>query len=164
VGYGVAERSSDEADFDREGAAVAYVTIGWTLSDHVLIGAEFNLWSRTAESERSNIDATVNIYNASIALVFYPSSTAGFFVKSGGGASLIDLEIERFNTRLTTDLGTGLGYIVGVGYDIPVGSIWITPAVNFWGGVLGDLEFHDTTLFTDWKQNVLDFTIGVKFH
>jgi hypothetical protein len=164
-GYGAADVSSDEiGGGDREGSGVGYFAIGWTLSDQVLLGGEVDFWTKTARADEIDGDMTVNLVNAAVTLTIYPAQTGRFFVKGGVGASAIDLEVEVLNTRLTADLGTGVGYIVGAGYDIPAGPISITPALTYWGGNVGDLEFQGETLFTNWKQNVVAFTIGITFH
>jgi hypothetical protein len=164
-GYGTADVSADEIDGDdREDSGVGYLNIGWTLTDQILLGAEVDIWSKTAHSDDVDGDMTVNLYNGLVTLTLYPSSTGRFFVKGGVGASAIDVEVKVQNTRLTADLGTGVGYLAGIGYDIPVGPVSITPAVSYWGGSVGTLEFQGATLFTNWKQNVIAFTIGLTFH
>jgi hypothetical protein len=165
AGYGAAEASSDEIGAgDREGSGVGYLAIGWTLTDQVLLGGEAHIWSKTAHSDDFGGNMTVNLYSALVTLMLYPSATGRFFVKGGLGASALDLEVKVLNTRLTADLGTGVGYLVGAGYDIPAGPISITPALSYWGGNIGDLEFQGETLFTHWKQNVVAVTIGITFH
>ena len=37
-------------------------------------------------------------------------------------------------------------------------------AVNFWGGKPGNVPHDGEPLITNWKQNVVDFTVGVTFH
>jgi len=57
-----------------------------------------------------------------------------------------------------------VGLLAGAGYDIRVGrNISITPAVNYWYGWAGDLAFGGE-LSTNWKHNVVDFTVGITFH
>jgi hypothetical protein len=55
--------------------------------------------------------------------------------------------------------------IAGAGYDFRVKkNLSITPAVNFWYGKPGNVPHDGEPLFTNWKQNVVDFTVGVTFH
>ena len=89
---------------------------------------------------------------------------SGFFVKGGGGFSSIDTDFRQGSRTVTVDLGTGVGLIAGAGYDFRVGkNISVTPAVNYWFGWSGDVTL-DGTLLTNWKPNVVDFTVGVTFH
>jgi hypothetical protein len=164
-GWGSAQVSADELEGgDREGSGVGYFNLGWTLNEQLLAGAEFNLWSKTAAVD-TGIEATANIYNLSGTLTFYPSRSSGFFVKGGAGVSFLDADFDVQGTNVTVDLGSGFGFIAGTGYDIRLGRIVsLTPAVNFWYGQPGTLKFAGETLFSDWKQNVIDFTIGLKFH
>jgi hypothetical protein len=65
-------------------------------------------------------------------------------------------------TTLSTKLGKGFGFLLGTGYDIRVGQhLAVTPAIQYWYGAPGDLEFAEGTILHDWKQNVVDFTIGL---
>ncbi len=159
-GYGSADATCDECDGgDREGSGAGYLKLGWTLDDRVLLGGEFNLWTKEQDG------VMVNFYNASGTLTFYPQGSSGFFLKGGVGASFIDTEIVDGGTRITADLGSGLGLVAGVGYDLRVARvISITPAVNFWYGQPGDLMVAGETIARNWKQNVVDFTVGVTFH
>lgn len=164
-GYGSAGVSAEDVDDgDREGSGVVYFTGGWTLNERLLAGAEFNLWSKTAAVE-PGIDAAFNIYNVSGTLTFYPRASSGFFVKGGAGMSFLDADFDAGGTDISVDLGTGFGLIAGAGYDIRLGrSVSLTPAVNVWYGQPGNIQVAGETLFNDWKHNVVDFTIGLKFH
>ena len=163
-GFGSANATCDDCDSSkRESSGAAYIKGGWTLNERVLIGAEFNLWSKKYAIERG-VEATVNMYNASGTLTFYPSASGGFFVKGGGGVALVDTDVKASGSTVTVDLGKGPGLIAGAGYDIPLGGrIALTPAVNFWYGSLGDLKILGNTFTSNWKQNVLDITIGFTF-
>ena len=164
-GYGSAGVSAEHVDDeDREGSGVAYFTGGWTLNERLLAGAEFNLWSKTAEVE-PGVDAAFNIYNVSGTLTFYPRASSGFFVKGGAGLSFLDADIDAAGTDITVDLGSGFGLIAGAGYDIRLGrAVSLTPAVNVSYGQLGNIQIAGETLFGDWKHDVVDFTVGLKFH
>jgi hypothetical protein len=156
-GYGSAKATCDDCEGDREGAGAGYLKLGFTLNERVLLGGEFNLWTKSED------DVTLNLYNATATLTFYPKAESGFFLKGGVGASFVDTEID--DGRITADLGSGLGLLAGVGYDWRLGrNVSLTPAFNFWYGSPGDLVIGDETLARNWKQNVFDITIGVTFH
>jgi hypothetical protein len=159
-GVGSSKATCDECEGgERETGAVGYVKLGGTLNERVLLGGEFNLWTKEEEG------VTLNFYNASVTVTLYPQPSSGFFLRGGVGASFVDTEILEDSTRITVDLGTGVGLIVGAGYDLRVGkNISITPAVDFWYGKPGDLRFGSEIFAHNWKQNVVDFTIGVTFH
>jgi hypothetical protein len=42
-------------------------------------------------------------------------------------------------------------------------NVSITPCVNFYYGHPGDLSFEGETI-GGWKQNVIDFGVGITFH
>ncbi len=129
----------------------------------MIIRAECGLWSKTYDFPELGGDATLNMYNASGTATYYPQRSGGLFVKGGAGVAFIDMSVKVAGSSLSADLGKRLGLIAGGGYDIPVGRIAITPAVNVWYGQLGDLKILGETFATHWKQNVVDFTIGISF-
>src|SRR5438445_3708335 len=60
-----------------------------------------------------------------------------------------------------------VGGTAGVGYDIRVGrNVSLTPVANFVYGGVGDLNVSGggAPFATGWKQNVVDFGLGVTFH
>lgn len=160
AGYGSADVSCGSCeDSEREHSGSAYLRGGYTLTPRVLLGGEFSLWNKTFE------EFTANIYSASATVTFYPALTSGFFVKGGVGASLLDMDIKAGPSTISVDLGRGLGLTGGAGYDFRVGrNISITPGVNVSYGRLGNLVVGAETIAKDWRQNVLDFTIGITFH
>ena len=114
-GFGSAGISCDDCgESDREGSGVAYFKGGWTVNRQTLVGAEFNFWSKDDNSD-PDFNATVNLYNFSGTLTYYPQSAAGLFVKGGAGVAIIDLDV------------TGL--------DSVSRSISVVDSVSSWGPV-----------------------------
>jgi len=164
AGYGSADATCDDCDSgDREGSGVAYIRSGYALNERLLVGAEATVWSKSFEIPDLGGDSRLNMYNVMAILTFYPQPSGGLFVKGGVGVAVLDLELDLDDATLDADLGTGLGLSIGAGYDIPVGRIAITPGVNFWYGQPGDLRLLGETIATNWKQNVVDFTVGITF-
>jgi hypothetical protein len=157
--------SSDQTGAaDRQSSGVAYVELGGTLNEHLLLGGEFNMWRKTA-ALATNVNGALKVYNLDATLTYYPAAKGGFFLKGGAGVSLLDAELIGPSSSLKLDLGSGLGVIVGLGYDIPISrNVSLTPALNYWGGRLGDLQFGSQTSFNNWRQNVVDLTIGITVH
>jgi len=90
---------------------------------------------------------------------------SGLLIKGGIGMSFVDTQFREGSTTVTVDPGYGLGLIAGAGYDFRVKkNLSITPAVNFWYGKPGNVPHTGETLATNWRQNVVDFTVGVTFH
>jgi hypothetical protein len=163
-GYGSAGIDCDGCESaDREGSGVFYLKGGWTLNPRVLLGGEFNFWTKEFQVE-SDVNGSLNMYNFSATVTFYPQPKGGFFVKGGAGAAVTDMDLKVSGSGMTVDLGTGFGFIVGAGYDIPVGrKIAITPAINYWYGRPGDLKVMGETVLTNFRQNVFEFSIGIVF-
>jgi hypothetical protein len=164
-GYGAARISSDETgDGDTESSGVMYVRLGGTLNEHLLLGGEFNMWRKTAPLG-INVQGALKMYGLNAILMYYPSARAGFFLKGGGGVSLLSAEVIAPAATLKLDMGTGPGFIVGLGYDIHLGgNVSLTPALNLWHGRLGDLQIANQSSFRNWRQNVVDVTIGITFN
>jgi len=136
--------------------------MGGTLNDRLLFGGEVNLWSKEQDG------VTVNLYGLLATMTVYPRPSSGFFLKGGLGVSFTDNEFHSGDQTITVDLGTGLGFLAGAGYDVRVRrNLSITPGVSFWYGRHG----NGTTLFGvggsgfgNWQHNVIDFTLALTFH
>jgi hypothetical protein len=158
-GYGWANPSCEGClDVEGDGASTFTLRLGWALNQKVLLGGEFDLWWNEREED------SLVLYNPMLTVHFYPSEASGFFLKGGIGGSYGEREafIDN-NTRVTTELGSGFGFLAGAGYDIRVGrKISITPALSYWAGRSMDVEFDNTV--RDWKHDVVDITVAVTFH
>jgi hypothetical protein len=123
---------------------------------------EFDLWS---QEDRSGLfAATLNLYNVSGTLTYYPRASSGFFVKGGAGVSIIDIDGNLDGTTFTANLGKGLGVVAGAGYDFPVSRrLSLTAGVDYWYGRIGTITIFGEPFAQDWKQNVIAATIGITF-
>ena len=159
-GVGNAKATCDDCgSSNRETGAAGYLKLGGTLNEHLLFGSEFNFWAKTQEG------VTVTLGSGAVTLTLYPQPASGLFIKGGLGLSLVDTSFREGSSTVTIDPAYGLGLMVGAGYDVRVGkNISITPAVNFWYGKPGNVPHTGVPFYTNWKQNVVDFTVGVTFH
>src|SRR6267143_7285091 len=155
LGYGSANIYCDNCSSGaRTGGVTAFLKLGGTPSRNVLIGGAINGWSHASGG------ATETMGNVTASLYYYPVARGGLFLTGGLGFS-----DYRVDTSPVVD-GTGWGFTAGVGYDIRVGrNVSLTPVANFAYGGVGDLNVSGGSPFaTGWKQNVVDFGLGVTFH
>lgn len=165
-GYGSAHASCDACDHSgRESSGVLYLKAGWTLTPRLLLGGELNTWAKDAMEIAPSVTTALRISSLTAIATFYPRASTRLFIKGGVGAALLDAEFTVAQTAIAPGLGSGLGLVSGAGYDIALTErVSVTPAVNFWFGRIGDLEFERQLFVGEWKQNVIDVTIGVTFH
>lgn len=158
-GYGSAKgRCDDCGDGNREGSGTAFLKLGGTLSDRVLLGVETNGWVKSQD----NVTLTLGSVTGTITL--YPKASSGFFLKGGAGASYISTDV-REGSVTTSVSKTGWGVLAGLGYDVRVGrNISITPGVNYFYGQPGDISIQGETALGGWKHDVIDFSVGITFH
>jgi hypothetical protein len=159
AGYGLASVSIDgSSGGDRENSFTGYLKLGGTLNQQVLLGVESNAWVKAQD------DVTVTLGSIAGTLTFYPKATSGFFLKGGVGLSYMSTEVAVAGTRFAVRK-TGWGVLAGLGYDVRVGrNISITPSFNFYYGKPGDISVAGEVALPGWRQNVLDFGVGVTFH
>jgi hypothetical protein len=144
AGWGSMGLSCDGCDgLDRTGSYTGYLALGGTIRPNVLVGAEFNGWTKSEDG------ATVRLANASAAAYWYPMVQSGLFLKAGAGYS-----------RLSADDGIvsvsddGFGVLAGMGYDVRVArTTSITPVFNYFRGG-----------FEGGSADVFQLGLGVTFH
>jgi len=156
LGYGSANITCDSCGSGpRTGGVTAFVKLGGTPSRNLLIGGAINGWSHSSGG------ATETIGNVTASLFYYPVAASGLFLSGGLGFSSYNVDTSPSIT------GTGWGFTAGVGYDVRVGrNVSLTPVANFVYGGVGELGVSGGggTFATGWKQNVVDFGLGVTFH
>jgi len=155
LGYGTANVTCDTCvSGSRTGGVTAFLKLGGTPSRNLLIGGAINGWSHQSG------DATETMGNVTASLYYYPVASGGLFLTGGLGFS--DYHVD---TSPSYD-GTGWGFTAGLGYDIRVGrNVSLTPVVDYIYGGVGDVSVSGGGgTFTGWRQNVVDFGLGVTFH
>jgi hypothetical protein len=155
LGYGTSNVTCETCDSGpRTDGITGFVRLGGALSRNVLIGGAINSWSHSDGS------ATETMTNLTASLYVYPDARSGLFVTGGLGFSNYQINsVPSFD-------GTGWGFTGGVGYDIRVGrDVSLTPVVNYVYGGVGDVNESGAGRYaTGWRQNVVEFGLGVTFH
>jgi len=106
----------------RTGSVSGGLALGGTLSQKVVIGGGTNGWTKSENG------ATLTVSTLTALIRFYPSATGGFFLLGGLGVGQIHGSVSGFGSATET----GVGAVLGLGYDIRVGNnLSITP---FWNG------------------------------
>ena len=119
-GLGYGSLTCDDCDGSTDGG-IAYVRMGGTVSQRLLIGGDVSGWSKTEGN------TTLTVANVGPIFVFYPDANGGFFLK--GGIGFGNVEIER---PLFTIEESGPGITLGLGWDARVSrGFALTPFVNF---------------------------------
>lgn len=119
LGYGSLGQTDADA---REGGLSGGLQVGGTISPKLLVGAGSNAWTKSEDG------ATLTAATYTALVRFYPSVSGGFFLNGGVGIGRVDLSIDGLGSASET----GLGVMLGLGYDFRVGrNVSLTP---FWNG------------------------------
>ncbi len=157
LGYGSARFSCDTCrSSPRLGGWALAFDLGWMLNPHLRLGAGGHGWLHGWKGD--NLPA-IDAWVASVS--YYPRIRGGPFVEGGIGLSHYMLAkgtgdpLESISSESSPAAGTGWGFTLGVGWEIPSGGfIRVTDAY----GNVGTL--HGSTVATGWKQNVLLLEAG----
>jgi hypothetical protein len=107
----------------REGGMSGGLALGTTLNQQLLLGIGTNGWTKSEDGAR----LTAGTLTASAR--YYPAAQSGLYVMGGLGLGTIDVGISGFASARET----GLGAIVGVGYDFRImPNVSLSP---YWNGV-----------------------------
>lgn len=145
IGFGLGGGATGGSN--SKGGGAAYLRLGGTPSHQLLVGGEALGWGRTDNG------VTVTQGNATADILFYPSPTRGFFLKTGLGFATATASTTGGNVTVTaTD--NGLGMTLGAGFDVRLGrNIYLTP--NF-DALIQVINSTTETLYL--------FTIGLTWH
>lgn len=146
----------------RDGGGVAELGLGWAVNQQLLVGIEVKAMFATYAGD---VHGTLDVSNVSGTVTYYSRSSSNFFVKGGVGGSFLELTVDAPDPNVAVKPGKGFGLTAGAGYDIYLGrGFSLTPAAGFWYGRPGDLRIAGQTLLRNWKHNVFDVTLSIKFN
>lgn len=131
-GAGWGSLGCSDCDGERESGLGGYGKLGVAVSSRLLLGVEGAAWRKTED------DFKLTQANLSGVVYLYPTSS-GFFLK--GGAGLAVLEVTDPDEGDESE--SGLGIAAGVGYDIRVGGVSLTPYANY---VTGSFDGFSTNI------------------
>jgi len=137
-------------DYGGDGGAGAYIRMGGTLSQHVVIGGEALAWSHGQGS------VTVSRGNATFDVLMYPSTSSGGFLKAGVGFADLSVSQDVTGGTVSADRG-GAAATLGLGWDLRLGdgNLYLTP--NF------DVMFQGFDGL-DRVDEIYVLTVGIGFH
>src|SRR3989442_1595990 len=141
--------------FDRAakgGGLSGFVKLGMTLRPDVLLGAEFNAWTKDVNGTREWVG------NVSGAVYYYLTPSGGLFLKAGAGYA-------TFQPGGGTPAASGVGLVAGAGYDIRIApNVSITPVGNFYFGSDGETTGGSPPLTASVKHSVFELGVGITLH
>src|SRR3954452_6415025 len=115
----------------RTGSLTGGIALGGSVSQKVLLGVATTGWAKSQNGAELDVGTLVAVIR------FYPSAAGAFFLLGGLGVGSIRGEISGLGSQTET----GFGALVGLGYDIRVGSnVSLTP---FWNGFAVNADNDD---------------------
>ncbi len=139
AGGGWEDVESAFGNFGRGGSA--YLRMGGTVNQHLLVGGEALVWFR--ESRGREIDRA----NVTITSLVYPIRSGGWFLKGGFGAASFGVNGGD---------SSGIGATIGTGFDFRMGrdsNFYLTPNVDLL-----------VQLFEGESNTSMVFTLGATWH
>jgi hypothetical protein len=132
-GFGAGSLGCDDCnDEDRLTGVNAYLRLGGTLSQRLLIGGEINGWTKTEN------DVTLSVNNVGPVLLFYPSANGGLYLKGGLGLASASLDLGNLEFE-----DSGVGITLGLGWDARVGrNFALTPYFDILSSSFDDFSVN----------------------
>lgn len=137
IGFGADFGALGLSDSDgREGGPGGFFTGGFAVNPRLFAGLEINGWLGNEDEGTVDADFLFAQYLATGHL--FPLTGRGLFLK--GGLGLSTLEVTT-GTRGGGETRTGLGALIGVGYDIRVGeNVALSPYATLGYGSFDDVS------------------------
>jgi hypothetical protein len=127
----------------REGSLSGGIALGGSVSQKVLLGVATTGWAKSENGAELDVGTLVAVIR------FYPSASGAFFLLGGLGLGSIHAKVSDLSQT-----ETGFGALLGLGYDIRVGSnVSLTP---FWNGFAVNTDNDDA--------NVGQIGLGLTIH
>ena len=153
IGAGAGANVSQELENERSLGGAGYVRVGGAITQKVLVGMEFLAWARRHEEDPAADPFTMQRSNLSLMMMYYPNDRGGLFLKAGVSGALVDIEESGIKVQ-----ERGSGARAGLGYDITLGHLYITPNVDWM------FQTFETVAGTKATNHVLMATLGITWH
>lgn len=154
LGPGVDQVSCGVCQGSPNPGIAGFVRFGGTISDRVLLGAEFDGWTRGDEGIRQYIGSL-----SAIALL-YAGPDARFHVKGGLGA--VGFRASEEGDALTA---LSLGISGGVGYDFPIReNLSLTPFASLTLAPFANLKFNGDLAQSGATLSLLQGGLSLTWH
>lgn len=140
-GFGAGAAYGDSFLDDGKLGGVGYLRMGGSPDQSILIGGDLIGWS----GSENNVDVSRGVLLGTF--MWYPSDTGGFFTKVGAGFSgrqwKFEEQVQQGGQTVTVSVSDetgGIGFGVGVGYDIQLGrNFFLVPVLDWvYSGAEGD--------------------------
>ena len=153
IGAGAGANVSEELEGERSFGGAGYARVGAALTQKLLFGVEFLAWAKRHEIDPGADPVTIQRSNLSLMMMYYPSDRGGLFLKAGVSGAYIDIEELGMKVR---EQGTGAR--AGLGYDLSVGHLYITPNVDWM------FQTFEVTAGTKTTNHMVLATVGITWH
>jgi hypothetical protein len=129
----------------------ATLTLGRSMSERVVLGLEGQLWSHWGRG------ADEQVRSLTLVAQWYPWIRTHFYLRGGTGIVQGPVAPSVAGTPRETVQGTGVGLMLGVGYDVPLDRhLAIAVQVSSHVAALGDLRLQGVTL-----QDTIAYVTGI---
>lgn len=154
LGGGLDQVACGVCSGDPKPGIAGQVRFGGTLSRRFLLGAEFDLWTRSDDGVRQFLASL-----GAVALI-YPDPAGRFHFKTGAGA--VGFRAAEDGDELTA---LTFGLTGGLGYDYPVTeTLSLTPFASLTLAPFADLDFNGDLAVGDATLGLLQAGIGLTWH
>lgn len=158
-GGGVTETCGQCSRGNRDWGPAGDARVGWAVGPRVLLGPEVSL------STVTDGEATLDLYGILGVATVYPRPSSGFFLKGGLGTAIASYSFDFAGGQVDGQAKAGLAFKAGAGYDFRVArEISLTPGVTYLRTKSIQFEGDDVLSLSNFKYDVVAFTIGITFH
>ncbi|MEO6528072.1 MAG: outer membrane beta-barrel protein [Gemmatimonadaceae bacterium] len=159
AGVGSAGVTCSSCQQGRETAPALYLRLGGAYRPNLILGGEINGWSKTSQDQGDEGKVTVATIDAFAQWYLVPD--AGLFLAGGLGIGTMRVEVKVPGLATLSDQSAGLGFHIGVGYDVHLTqSFALTPYVTIFGTQGGKVESSGKKI----DANVAHIGLGLTWH
>ena len=168
IAVGSAELTCGLCGGDRSRAPSGYVRVGRAIAPGLVLSGELDMWSKSEEwvltsdtGVESRGTSRFTIATLEAVAQWYPLRSHGVFVDAGLGAGRYSARSKSRDVGGTSVYSNAVGYLAGLGYDIPVSSrLAITPSVKMFGFAGAKIKDVEGRV----GANVAQIALGLTWH